>query len=68
MSKTTLTLAEVAAIIGKTPATLRYDMCRHPERVPAHFKLPGSRTPLWLVATVEQFLAAQARRYGAEPK
>jgi hypothetical protein len=62
-------LDEVARMMIKTPATVRYDMCRHPERVPPHFKLPGnSRKPLWHPETVRQFILESAAKHGALPK
>ena len=65
MTQETLFLEDIARLIGKTPKTVRYDMCRHPERIPPSFRMPGSRKPIWLRSTVEAFLRAQAHKHGA---
>ena len=63
----TLFIEQVAALIGKAPGSIKYDMRVHPERVPRWFKLPGARKPLWLKSTVEAFLRANAAACGALP-
>ena len=67
MEKETMVANEVASLFGKTPKTLRYDMSRHPERLPKWFKLPGSRKPLWLRETVLEFLRSHAEQHKALP-
>jgi len=63
----TLMIDEVAARLGKTKKTVHADMVRRPQSIPPWFKLPGSKKPFWLEATVDQFLLKQAARAGALP-
>lgn len=63
----TLTIRDLSPVLKKTEATIRSDMVRNPGSLPRWFKLPGSRRPLWLEATVEQFLQRQAAKAGALP-
>ena len=66
MEERTMTIVEVAKLLGKTVGTVRYDMCRRPGRLPKWFKAPGgSRKPLWLSSTVFQFLIENAEKFGA---
>lgn len=62
-----LKIDEVAARIGKKRASASTDMSRNPDALPPHFKLPGSRQPLWLEATVDAWLIAQAKKSNALP-
>ena len=55
----------LAGILKKSPKTIRYDLCRRPERLPPHFRLPHSRTPLWDVNTVRSWVREQAAKWGA---
>ena len=68
MNRPTRTLAELAMILGKTPNTIRRDMCRNPERLPPWFKAPGSKTPLWWSETVDTFLKLHAGAHEALPE
>lgn len=63
----TLDLEQVAHKLRRKPSTLRYDICRHPERAPKFFKLPKSRKPLWLKSTVDEFIRRQAAAWDALP-
>ena len=68
MEELMLTVEQLALRIHKTPGTIRYDLSRHPERLPPAFRLPGSRKPLWHPKTVRQFLLDCAARHNALPK
>lgn len=68
METETLTVEELGRVVGKTAGTIRYDLCRHPERLPPSFVLPGSRTRLFLRSTVVLFLEQQAAKFGADPQ
>ena len=63
----TLTIEQLAEILKKSPKTIRSDMVRSPNSLPRWFKCAGAKKPLWLQATVTQFLEEQARRDGALP-
>lgn len=63
----TLTIEQLAEILKKSPKTIRSDMVRSPSSLPRWFKCAGAKKPLWLQATVTQFLEEQARRDGALP-
>ena len=63
----TITIEELAPLIGKSVSSIRSDMARNPERLPKWFKCPGgAKRPLWLVRTVELFIEKQAARCGVE--
>jgi len=62
-----LTKKDVCEYLGITESTLSTQMVRRPESVPAWFKRPGSKKPLWLKATVEAFLRKCAEDAGALP-
>ena len=65
----TLTIDELAPLIGKSVSSIRSDMSRHPERLPKWWKCPGgAKRALWLVSTVEEFIVEQAARCGAGVK
>lgn len=64
-----LTIDELAPLIGKSVSSIRSDMSRHPERLPKWWKCPeGAKRPLWLVSTVEAFIEEQAARCGVGTK
>jgi len=63
----TIFSTELAARFGKSQKTLASDMVRRPESLPRWFKLPGSKKPIWLEETVDQFLLEQAEAAGAAP-
>lgn len=62
-----LQIGELAALLGKKVSSVRTDMVRRRESLPPWFKLPGSRKPLWLESTVQDFVLRQAQREGALP-
>lgn len=68
MEREILTEEQLGSLIGKTAGTIRYDLCRHPERLPPSFVLPGSRKRLFLRSTVMLFLEQQAAKFGADPE
>jgi hypothetical protein len=63
----TISIADLSQILKKSVSTLRADMVRAPQSLPPWFKLPGSRRPLWLASTVEDFLITNARAANALP-
>jgi predicted DNA-binding transcriptional regulator AlpA len=62
-----LTIDQVSAKLKKSVSTVRTDMVRRPGDLPRWFKLPGGKKPLWLEATVDQFLRVQAEEANALP-
>ena len=61
----TLTIDEVATLLGKTVGTVRKDMQRNPERVPPAFRVGSSKRPLFLKRVVVKFIEAHAQKHGA---
>jgi hypothetical protein len=60
-----LTIDQLAPLIGKSVSSIRSDMSRHPERLPKWWKCPGgAKRPLWFVSTVECFIEEHAARCG----
>jgi hypothetical protein len=64
----TIQKAEVAALLGLTEKTLSSAMARNPKSLPAWFKRPGGKRPLWFQETVNVFLETCARDAGALPQ
>lgn len=64
----TMTLDELARVLGKSPATLKSQMSRDPSSLPPSFKPPRSRIPLFYRPTVMKWLVAQAGLAGALPE
>lgn len=62
-----LDIDELAKIIRRRPSSILSDLVRKPESLPPHFKAPGTRKPLWLPSTVENWLWEQARKSNALP-
>lgn len=60
MPDLTLTLEELAAALGKSPATVRTQLCRTPRALPTPLRIPGNRRLVWRRIDVEAFLAAYA--------
>ena len=50
----TIKVDELAQILGRSPATIRTQICRAPQRVPPH--LPGSWPKVWRLVTVLNWL------------
>ena len=65
MNDPVLSVDELARLLGKTPKTIRYDLCRHPERLPASFRVPGTRKRLFLTSSVLLFFQKHAASQGA---
>jgi predicted DNA-binding transcriptional regulator AlpA len=63
-----LVLEEVAAILRREASTVRKDLSANPDRVPPHFKLPGSKTPVWLESKVYEWIANLAGADIVQPK
>lgn len=59
-----LTLREVAAMLGRSPETVRKDLRRNPSAVPPRVRLPGTRLLRWRSEDVAAWLATnvEARR------
>jgi len=51
-----LTLEDLAAILGRSPETIRRDLRRNPDAVPPRLQLPGTRLLRWRAADVEAWL------------
>ena len=62
-----LDIDALALRLGRKRASITTDMVRNPAAVPPHFKLPGTKRPLWLQATVDAWVIDQARRANALP-
>lgn len=62
-----LDIDALAAKIGRKRTSISTDMVRNPAAVPPHFKLPGTKRPLWLHVTVDAWVLDQARRANALP-
>ena len=52
-----LTLEDLAAILGRSPETIRRDLRRNPDAVPPRLQLPGTRLLRWRAVDVEAWLA-----------
>jgi len=59
--------AEVAQRLGITESSLSSQMVRNPCGLPAWFKRPGGKKPLWFAETVDAFLYRCAAEAGALP-
>jgi predicted DNA-binding transcriptional regulator AlpA len=55
-----LTLDDLAAILGRSPETIRRDLRRNPDAVPPRLQLPGARLLRWRAADVEAWLIRHA--------
>ncbi len=67
----TLGVAELAALLHKTEATIYTDLCRAPNRLPPRLKLPGGARLIWLEETVHQWLLQHIEGHtedGGRPK
>jgi predicted DNA-binding transcriptional regulator AlpA len=61
-----LCLAEVAALLGRSPETLRKDLRRNPAAVPPRLRIDGTRLLRWRAQDVEAWLAqrVEGARHG----
>ena len=57
-----LTLDELAAILGRSPQTIRRDLRRNPDAVPPRIQLPGTRLLRWRAIDVQAWLARHAEQ------
>lgn len=57
-----LTLDELAAILGRSPQTIRRDLRRNPDAVPPRVQLPGTRLLRWRAIDVDAWLASHAEK------
>lgn len=63
-----LDIQGLALLLKRSASTIASDMVRSPESVPPAFRLPNSRRPLWLRATVMRFLEHHAGASNALPE
>jgi predicted DNA-binding transcriptional regulator AlpA len=61
-----LGLTEVAALLGRSPETLRKDLRRNPAAVPPRLRIDGTRLLRWRAQDVEAWLAqrVEGARHG----
>lgn len=57
-----LTLDELAAILERSPETIRKDIRRNPDAVPPRLQLPGTRLLRWRASDVDGWLARHAEQ------
>lgn len=55
-----LTLEDLAAVLGRSPETIRRDLRRNPDAVPPRLQLPGTRLLRWRAVDVEAWLDLHA--------
>lgn len=60
-TSTLLSLREVAALLGRSPETVRKDVRRKPQAVPPRLCIPCARQLRWRAQDVERWLAAHVR-------
>lgn len=52
----TIGVEELATILQRAIATVKTDVTRRPDTLPPRLEIPGTRTPLWLVTDVKEWL------------
>ncbi|RLA51610.1 MAG: hypothetical protein DRR42_09840 [Gammaproteobacteria bacterium] len=52
----TLTIADLASILNRSPATIATEVTKTPHKLPPRLNLPGSRRVLWYQEDVEKWL------------
>ncbi|MGF6937110.1 putative DNA-binding transcriptional regulator AlpA [Paraburkholderia sp. UCT70] len=52
-----LDLDELAALLGRSPATIKKDLRRNPMAVPPRLQIPGTRLLRWRECDVDAWLA-----------
>ena len=57
-----LTLDELAAILERSPETIRKDIRRNPDAVPPRLQLPGTRLLRWRASDVDAWLAVNVQK------
>lgn len=58
---TLLSLHEVAALLSRSPETVRKDLRRKPQAVPPRLCIPGARQLRWRAQDVERWLATHVQ-------
>ena len=58
----TLGITEIAAILRKSPKTVREDVSRRPEALPPRLIIPNSRLVVWRMKEVEEWLDARVQK------
>lgn len=58
----TLGINEIAAILRKTPKTVREDVSRRPESLPPRLIIPNSRSVVWRMVDVEEWLENRVQK------
>lgn len=61
-----LDLQELAAVLGRSPETIKKDLKRNPAAVPPRLMLPHTRLLRWRAIDVEDWLGSFVRREGSE--
>lgn len=56
-----LNLNDVAALLGRSPETLRKDLGRNPGAVPPRVVIPGTRLLRWRTSDVEHWLGSHVQ-------
>ena len=57
----TLTVSDLAALLGRSVATLKSDVSRRPETLPPRLVVPGTKAVMWLEADVQVWLESLRR-------
>lgn len=57
----TLTVSDLAALLGRSVATLKSDVSRRPETLPPRLVVPGTKAVMWLEADVQEWLESLRR-------
>ncbi len=52
----TLTIADLALILNRSPATIATEVTKAPHKLPPRLNLPGSRRVLWYQTDVEDWI------------
>jgi len=52
----TLTIADLALILNRSPATIATEVTKAPHKLPPRLHLPGSRRVLWYQEDVEKWI------------
>lgn len=64
-TKSVLGLADLAALLGRSPETIRKDLQRNPAAVPPRLLIEGTRLLRWRAADVDAWLSerVEGRRH-----
>lgn len=58
----TIGVNEIAIILRKKPTTIREDVTRRPESLPPRLVIPNSRSVVWRVIDVEEWLENRVQK------